>query len=99
MFASYFYISLLYFYDDLFKETISVELETTGLFNLCFVSTQGFVNVKNGNLALAGDEIIHVLATEILSTIFVAFLIKTEMVNGLVVAVKSVEVEIRRNRV
>ena len=99
MFASYFYISLLYFYDDLFKETISVELETTGLLSLCFVSTQGFVNIKNGYLVLAGDIIIHVLATEILSTVFVALFIKTEVVNGLVVAVKRIKIEIRRNRV
>ena len=53
------------------------------------------VVVEQGDFIAAGDKIVHDDLTEIVGAVFVALFVKAEVVDGLVFAVKGIEIERR----
>ena len=62
---------------------------------ICLLGVERDVVVEQGDFIAAGDKIVHDDLAEIVGAVFVALFVKAEVVDGLVFAVKGIEIERR----
>ena len=85
----------LYFDNNFFEVAVGIDDEAAGLFLLRLLGIERDVVVEQGDFIAAGDKIVHDDLAEIVRAVFVALFVKAEVVDGLVFAVKGIEIERR----
>ena len=84
-----------YFDNNFFEVAVGIDDEAAGLFLLRLLGVERDVVVEQGDFIAAGDKIVHDDLTEIVGAVFVTLFVKAEVVDGLVFAVKGIEIERR----